>query len=417
MIPLVRVAGTPGGRLVILLSVTAVGWAVGLAAGADTVANTVTSSGYFTAISALLAVGLYASAHGIDRTLLKQDLRTAVAAVTVGVVAKAALISGVMFLFWPGPLALVAGIAVAQIDPLSVRALQDSTRLSARGQNLLLVWSSFDDPVTTVLTLVLAAVAIDVYGLGATAELGGAGFASFAGTLGLTLLLAVGVLLLALALRRLGGRWRGGLALALLAGVGVVAVTQFWMLLAALVGLFLRPGELLRTERARARWDGALDRLVAGAFGCALLVMGFVLAVGVDPLAGVVLGLAAYFAQVVVGLILTRGRPPGDRAGLALAQQNGITAIVLALVLQPAFPEVVGVVAPALLTVNVLHALAGSDRIHTRLASLLTPRRGSPPEDGRDDPAWPVAGSGTSAGACGWGGGAEFRDGHLDEVG
>ena len=47
--------------------------------------------------------------------------------------------------------------------------------------------------------------------------------------------------------------------------------------------------------------------------------------------------------------------PRGDRAHLALGQQNGLTAIVLALALQPYLPSAVGIIAMAVLTVNVLH--------------------------------------------------------------
>ena len=47
--------------------------------------------------------------------------------------------------------------------------------------------------------------------------------------------------------------------------------------------------------------------------------------------------------------------PRDDRVHLALGQQNGLTAIVLALALQPYLPSAVGIIAMAVLTVNALH--------------------------------------------------------------
>jgi hypothetical protein len=44
-----------------------------------------------------------------------------------------------------------------------------------------------------------------------------------------------------------------------------------------------------------------------------------------------------------------------DRVYLALGQQNGITAVILALALQPVLPYAVSVVAPAILAVNILN--------------------------------------------------------------
>ena len=71
-------------------------------------------------------------------------------------------------------------------------------------------------------------------------------------------------------------------------------------------------------------------------------------------------------AQIVVALLLTIPKVwRGDRARLALGQQNGLTAIILALLLEPNFPGTIAVVAPAIIVVNLLHALCNGlyDRI------------------------------------------------------
>ena len=87
---------------------------------------------------------------------------------------------------------------------------------------------------------------------------------------------------------------------------------------------------------------------------------------GIDPVSGLVLGLAAFSAQAVVAAALTRGLPRSDRVGLALAQQNGITAIILALWIEKTYPGAVAILGPAIVVVNLLHALG--TRVQHRLS-------------------------------------------------
>jgi hypothetical protein len=97
-----------------------------------------------------------------------------------------------------------------------------------------------------------------------------------------------------------------------------------------------------------------------GAYGTAALTLGTLLVGGIDLAAGLILGAAAYGAQIVVGAVLTRKLDRVDRISLALGQQNGVTAIILALSLEPMFPRAVGLVAPAIVTVNCLHFAANT---------------------------------------------------------
>jgi hypothetical protein len=46
-----------------------------------------------------------------------------------------------------------------------------------------------------------------------------------------------------------------------------------------------------------------------------------------------------------------------DRWHISFAQQNGLTAIILALLFEPVHPGTVAIVAPAIIVVNGLHAL------------------------------------------------------------
>lgn len=79
---------------------------------------------------------------------------------------------------------------------------------------------------------------------------------------------------------------------------------------------------------------------------------------GVNILTGLALGGAAYGTQILVGYLLTRKLPSRDRMHIAFAQQNGITAIILALLFETYYPGTIAIVAPAILVINTLHATA-----------------------------------------------------------
>lgn len=298
-------------------------------------------------VTALLCLGLYGSVHGIDKESVAGDVRTVVLAVTVGVLLKTALIASVMWLFFGEPAVVLLALAVAQIDPLSVGALIGRARMSPRARSLLLAWASFDDPITALLTVYLSSLVLG--GLGD-------GYGDYLANLGINLLFAAAVLAAVTTARRLAGlrRPRPGLvrAVSLLVLIALLAfaTAQFLVLGMALIGLFFRPalGRLL---------DGALT----GAFYLATFAVGTLLVAGIEPAMALVLGGAAFAAQAVVGgLLITRGLPLRDRVSLALGQQNGITAILLALTLTPGYPRAVAIIAPAVLVVNVLHVAANS---------------------------------------------------------
>ncbi|MDI1460606.1 hypothetical protein QEZ54_06485 [Catellatospora sp. KI3] len=294
---------------------------------------------YHWAAYLLLAIGLYGATYGIDLAQARADRRIILSAVTVGVVAKALIIGGALALAWRDPLFLLLGVAVAQIDPLSVAALMGDARMSTRARTVLAAWSSFDDPVTVILTVYAAAVAA-AFGLGTAAATGGRWPLHYLLDLGGNLGLAVAVWLL---WRRLGSRpW---LQYALLAACAAAAMFTGWMLAMALIGLFARPAAL-------ERW---MPRITESAMYAAAVALGVLLVGGIDLAAGAALGAVAFVAQALVAWPLTRGMPRADRWHLAAAQQHGITAIILALTLEIQFTGVVAVIAPTILTANLLH--------------------------------------------------------------
>lgn len=342
------------------------------------------SAGYALAVTALLGFGLYSSTTGIPMAEFRGQLRTVLLAVTVGVVIKAAIITAVMWLVFREPGYLVLGIVVAQIDPLAVAALRDGSRMSHRAKALLATWSSFDDPVTVLLTVYVTAFALRARDGGDVGHLLGSGLLSFVLNLLWNVVLAGVVYLAWRAVRSLNRRREtrpyGPLGWALVGlAVLVVAGTAVWfglLLALAVIGLFIRP-----------RLGTVLDRSTQVALLMATFAVGLVLIGGVRPVQALVLGGAAYAAQIVVALLLTLPRRwQRDRVGLALAQQNGMTAIVLALLLEPTFPGTIAIVAPAIVVVNTLHALCNGawnrlDRAGRRpvpVAPLTRPLPGGP---------------------------------------
>ncbi|MEU2540779.1 hypothetical protein [Streptomyces iakyrus] len=318
--------------------------------------------GYLYAAGLLLAVGLYGSTHDIDFAEVRRSLRVVLVAVTVGVVVKASLIATVMVLAFDRPEYLVLGIAVAQIDPLSVAATQRSDRVSPRAKAILSVWAAFDDPMTVLLTVYFSALAVR-YGAGAAGD--GSLVADTATVFG-DLLINLALFAAVAALWWAAVAWSGRrdparrpaprpsadiVALVLVVALILFAAQDMMVLAVALTGLFVRLG----------RFGAALEPAVALAFLIASAVLGVVLASGQVLLReGLVLGASAFAAQLLVTLLISRllVRPRltwPDLVHLGFGQQNGITAILLALALEPRFPGTVGVVGPAIVTVNLLH--------------------------------------------------------------
>jgi NhaP-type Na+/H+ or K+/H+ antiporter len=356
-------------RLVAMVAIAAAGW--GFAVLTD-LRNLPSSAGYLLIATALLAIGLFSSTYEISGSDLSGKVGLVLTAVTFGVVVKAALIAGVMYALFrnSNPEYVVLGVVVAQIDPLSAAVMRHKSRLSDQARAILSAWSSFDDPVTAILAIYLSAVAIK---LRSPDRVGGdlRGLVDGYSNVGLNVLF--NALLVAVAfvvwrgLRALARHsadpakpdawplWLRALAIVALLAAAAVAVQAFLMLGIALAGLFFRPG-----------FDAALRWVTPVALTAAVFMLGLVLAGGVNVVPGVVLGVSAFGAQVIVGLIVTRSLPArGDRLRLALSQQNGITAIILALLLETIFPGVVAIVGPAILVIGVLHLVLNAilDRI------------------------------------------------------
>lgn len=314
------------------------------------------NAGWYTAIIAvLLAVGLYASTYGIDLKEARKHLRIILSAVTIGVVLKSLIIGLPLAFIFQDPFFIILGIAVAQIDPLSVANLMRGDRMSKKAKTILASWASFDDPITVLLSLYAPLLIIQLTGVELGSISGGSGANSFLAyifELGLNVGLAAQAFCLYTVIRfyakQISAWVAAGVSLALyilLAITFSISIIYFMMLGIALTGLFLRPPKV----------DNFIDLAIKSALGIAILLLGLLLVDGINIGQGVMLGIMGYAAQIIVGFILTRSLGTKDRWHIAFAQQNGITAIILALLFEPVHPGTVAVIAPAIITINTLH--------------------------------------------------------------
>lgn len=305
----------------------------------------------------LLGIGLLGSTFGIDLTEMRMhDWRTLIWAVTIGVTLKATLIGAIMFCLTGGDVRFfIIAITVAQMDPLSVAALTDKTRLSPRADNLLRAWAALDDPVTVLLTIVVSVMMqlthiktglsfenIQIESLG--------GFGTYA--VENVAFMATLVFLWQQVYAKSGGRsytYKLILTLVFMTGGIIIGSTWFWMFGVALVGIFLRPTD----ADVSVRVQRILEVATSVAFTTASIVVGYLLMIhGIEPLLGIALGMCAFLSQVVVTALLPAKRKMTrrDRLYLAGGHQNGVTACLLGLATGTA-----PIVIPAIVVTHVLH--------------------------------------------------------------
>lgn len=333
---------------------------------------------FIIAAVALLCFGLYSAVAQIDKLEATRHWRIVVVAITFGVAAKYALIAGAMLLTTEDWRYSVIAMAVAQIDPLSVAALEDDGRMSDTVKTILAMWAAFDDPVTACITPIILAVMAAKIGSPDASE-GWQGLLVDLAPFAAVLVLVGGVSLCG----RLYPRARTQLRMiakhegsqnGLLGTVLASSILGRIPSLAAILGWFARPKWL--TEKRLT----ILTRIAL--FGATLL-FGMVLADGVNLGEGALLGLYTYAAQGVVAWIVvpaaSRLLPKEERGHrrlmarevwhLALGQMSGITAIVIALNLEVFIDGAVATIAMGIVVVNILHFCA--NWAFDRLESLV----------------------------------------------
>lgn len=309
--------------------------------------------------SGLLCVGLYFAVCGIDHAEAKKHRRVIAIAITAGVLLKYLVIASCMFAITRDWRYIVLAMAVTQIDPLSVAALNSSGRLKPHTKTVLNAWAATDDPMTTILTPMA---------LVAAAYLSNGQVNAHIGWLSLTVNLLPFAIALAIASVIIWKRHHKvstpasmhkneltkNIAVGLSVAIG--APTKLFSL-PAFVGWFYRP-----------KWttdEQLVGRILAITLGGATFLLGLLIADNHNFGGGALLGLVTFGSQAiaaycVLGLASKFDGKPSlfsrrDKLHLALGQQNGITAILLALVLEPTTQNAVATIGLAIVTINVLH--------------------------------------------------------------
>ncbi len=295
---------------------------------------------YSISIKILLAIGLYASVYGIDLNEFKNNKLVIGLAVTLGVLLKILLIGGSLYLLTGNVLFFLIGAIVAQIDPLSVAALVNSTSLSKKAKTVLISWASFDDPVTIIAAIYIASLLF----VGQTEEALSSPneYLAYLKDFIFNIGIAAGAFAAHKALKNI--RYADYFIFLI---IFVLAIANFWMLGLTITALFLRP-----------KFSNLMEHSVTAAFYIAAFLLGILLIEGIDFQNGVFVAVAAIIAQIITGLLLTRNFSSQDRIQLAFAQQNGVTAIILALYFEPQFPGIISIVAPAILFINLFYILS-----------------------------------------------------------
>lgn len=318
-------------------------------------------------VALVLSVGMFASARRIRVEGARGQLGTILLAGSLGGPVKACLIAaGLLAIARVSPAlatflgeealvtALLFGLAIAQIDPVSVTETldwkahhPDRLQLSVQGQALIHSWSTIDDLASLVLTALLLPV---------LAGTGGEGARPVLVELAMNLPFFAAVLLLWAALRRfVSQRLAEVSSLALMAGTVLAGAFLHTRLGVAAAGLLFR--------ELSPRNEAVIRRSVWIAYAAVLVAIGALLGeastaqLSSGLLLGSLLALLTIAAQAVVALPLSRKLPWIERISIMLSQQNGMTAAVLGVTIDQYRPGALPVVAVAIIVINSLHLM------------------------------------------------------------
>jgi len=281
----------------------------------------------------LLVIGLYASVYEIDNKIIKKHTKMVITAVTFGVLVKSIIIGTIFFLITKNSFSFLLGVAVAQIDPLSVSYLLKSKdgSFSATGRAILRVWASFDDPMTILLSVFFVApLTIGTFHNNPFVYL-----YEFVFNTAFALIIFI---LDKYILNEIGKKIILVLSLVI---AGVFNLT----LGIALIALFLRP-----------KLGDELSKIVTAAFFIGVLLLGITLKIDIQAIVyGIMLGILAFGAQVVATFLIAKKLKNSDKLHLAFAQYNGITSIGLAIFFAQYFHLMTSIIAVAVITINTIY--------------------------------------------------------------
>lgn len=261
----------------------------------------------------LLALGLYASVYGIEHEHLRNQAKKIASLLSIGIILKTVIMTvGLYFLLGVElGYAWLFSLALAQIDPIGTAKYLEGSNTSARVKSILRTVSSFDDPITVILTVV---------GIGFIGIENNSFFSQYL----VSLLYNIGFAIVLIQLFRYLESKKVWVIHVISVLVILIVVWKQLFLGLAVAALFVRP----------KHYEQYLPRVVKYAFYLSLVILiPFIRLDTSSIVIGLVLGMLSYSSQILVGLIMTRGMKQSERRSIMFAQFNGITSVILALFL------------------------------------------------------------------------------------
>lgn len=291
-----------------------------------------------------LVVGLYGSVVGIDLEAIRKRRRLAIIVITIAVPIQIVATGALMWLIHPFAISFLIAVAMTQIDPLSIDTLlRDKDKMSEEAKGILRVWASFDDPVTVIFGFLV------IYPL-VTGETTGITFPVFMLGLFLNLFPAAIILLMRRYTKILENKV---IETVLLVGLLVFAFFTQSFLLAAILGLLLRP----IPEKYFSRSIFVLYHLIVFTVGMAIF------AFGIQPedirLAFLIAVVEFFVIQPLTSIIVFNGTP-SDLLRVSFSQQNGLTTLLMGIFFEGLDFHILHVLLPAIIIVNLMNLVINS---------------------------------------------------------
>ncbi|MBI5959805.1 MAG: cation:proton antiporter [Chloroflexi bacterium] len=340
-------------EIVVFMLLTGAGYIAGQSSDFNPV-----EAGAFEHFAALaLVLGLYSSVSSIDLLAVRAHRWLAVTVITLAVPLQILATGALMYLIYPEPISFLAAVAITQIDPLSVDTLlKDKASMSEQAKGILRIWASFDDPVTVIFGfLVLLPLVSDNAGEVTPALM----------LLGLIANLGPGALLWWISVKtRL--LHRANFRLVILAALLIFSLVTRAYLLAAIVGLLLRPTS-----------PKTLNRVVEAFYYVIVFVVGMAISsYGLDLRLGFLLAVTEFFVIQPVTTIIVFSGTPADLLRIAFAQQNGLTTLLMGLAFEALDVHVLPILLPAIIAVNLMNLAVNKIYSYKERAGLIKERAG-----------------------------------------
>ena len=273
-----------------------------------------------------LAVALFGNVQGIDREFLEENKLNSIISVSLVLLFKAGFLGVLSFLIFHDKNLLLVAALMSQIDPSFTNWAQRMLGIKGRVAKLSLVESTFDDPVSTLITIYLALPFIASEGLRVDQYM---------------IFLFFNFIFVVVFIFE---RRRGKIQNEFLSTTSIV--------IGGLTNLFLGvalSGLIFKVKKEI--FDEPINIITYISY----FIIGLFLNYShLNILVGVVLGLVLVFVvRPLEVLIFFHGFNLREKFILASAEQKGITTILLLLIVQPKV-DLVGIVIPALVVINIL---------------------------------------------------------------